>query len=214
MKGARFVHATETSQGQRLDDSVIKTLTGGDQITVRFLHREYFTYRPAFKLFLSANCKPDVRDNSHAMWRRIRMIPFLYRVEPSERIDGLAQLLFDEEGPGILTWCMEGIREWLHSKLAPPAEVLAATSQYRQEMDLVSQFVREKTRKGVRADKVETYYKFTEWSEGEGYRRAMTKNAFTRELDRLGYPVDPGDRHYVGIELVQLGDPEYDPDLR
>ena len=42
----------------------------------------------------------------------------------------------------------------------------------------------------------------------------MTKNAFTRELDRLGYPVDPGDRHYVGIELVQLGDPEYDPDLR
>lgn len=210
MKGARLVHATETTKGARLDESVIKQLTGDDAVcNARFLYREEFHFRPAFKLFLSANSKPSIVDTSHAMWRRIRLIPFTHQVKPEEKIEELWRVLLDEERDAIFTWMTKGCAAWQEQKLNPPNEVLAATAVYRSEQDLVDQFLKEKTRPGGRADSKATYKKFKDWATADqGHKSALTKNAFSRELTRLGYPTDSQFRFYLGFELIEFGDPE------
>ena len=76
LNGARCVSAVEIGMGKRLDEALVKQLTGGDQVTARFLYNEYFEYKPTFKLFIAANHKPDIQGVDHGIWRRIHLIPF------------------------------------------------------------------------------------------------------------------------------------------
>jgi putative DNA primase/helicase len=73
----RFVTAVETNENVRLNEGRVKALTGGDRCTARFLYREYFSFDPTAKLWLAFNHKPQVSDDSHGFWRRVRLIPFL-----------------------------------------------------------------------------------------------------------------------------------------
>jgi putative DNA primase/helicase len=67
--GRRFVVASETNDGSRLNEARVKALTGCDPITARFLHSEFFTFEPCAKFWLSVNHKPVVRDDSYGFWR-------------------------------------------------------------------------------------------------------------------------------------------------
>ena len=86
LAGMRLVCAIETDEGKRLAEALIKQLTGGtDTIKARFLFEEYFEYRPQFKVFLATNHKPKVNPSDDALWERIRLIPFVVQIPPSER---------------------------------------------------------------------------------------------------------------------------------
>src|ERR1035437_10136144 len=61
LAGVRFVSATESKEGRRLDEPKIKAITGGDTISARFLHREWFEFRPEFKIWLSTNHRPAIK---------------------------------------------------------------------------------------------------------------------------------------------------------
>jgi len=203
--GARLITAVETTAGQRLDDSVIKNLTGGDsKLTARFLFREFFTYRPTFKICIAGNAKPAIHDASYAMWRRIRLIPFLHTFRGDEIIENLAELMLAEERDGVLAWSVEGCRLWQDKKLSPPAAVLSATAQYRREQDLVAQFIGERCNQGdsLRVDSKTLFGAYKSWAEDEGLRSAGTKTSFTQELTRLGFPLDRSRVKYLGLELA------------
>src|SRR5207344_2000398 len=73
LDGARFVAATEISEGRRLNEALVKRMTGGDTITARFLRAEYFEFTPTFKVWLATNHRPEVRGIDEAIWRRIRL---------------------------------------------------------------------------------------------------------------------------------------------
>ena len=79
--GARLVTATEVEEGMRLSEVLVKQVTGGEPLTVRLLHREYFEYYPEFKVFIGANHKPVIKGADHGIWRRIRLIPFTITLE-------------------------------------------------------------------------------------------------------------------------------------
>lgn len=137
--GRRFVGASETADGARLNESRLKALTGGDPITARFLHSEFFTFQPVAKFWLSVNHKPVVRDDSRGFWRRMRLIPFAqtFAVNPS---------LADElraEAPGILAWAVRGCLAWQREGLNPPAIVLDATRDYERDSDPLAAFLYE-----------------------------------------------------------------------
>jgi putative DNA primase/helicase len=85
LAGARLVIASEGDAGHALSESVVKTLTGGDLITARFLHKEHFEFVPAFKLFLATNHKPHIRNPDEGIWRRIRLVPFDKSIPKAER---------------------------------------------------------------------------------------------------------------------------------
>jgi putative DNA primase/helicase len=186
LHGARLVTAIEVGEGKRFAEERIKILTGNDTVTARFLYREYFEFRPRFKLWIAANYKPEIRGTDYAIWRRIRLIPFTVTIPPEEQIPDLADQL-KEELSGILNWALEGLRDWLVNGLQPPPEVTEATEAYREEMDIVGQFIRDMCEldpKAVTPAK-ELYEKFQEWCNENGYY-PFTQQNFGRRLSTLG----------------------------
>src|SRR5262249_15675522 len=98
---ARLVTAVEIESGRRLDEALVKQVTGGDTIAGGFLYEEFFEFKPQFKVFLAANHKPVIWGTDHAIWRRIRLIPFTVTIPPDERDTTLPAKLRSEL-PGIL----------------------------------------------------------------------------------------------------------------
>lgn len=108
LKGARFVTAIEMEENKRLAESLIKSMTGGDKLVTRFLYGEYFEYVPQFKVFLAANHKPIIRDTTHSIWRRIKLMPFENTFTEANRDKHFADKIMAKEIPGILAWAVKG----------------------------------------------------------------------------------------------------------
>jgi putative DNA primase/helicase len=140
LHGARFVAAVEAESGKRLAEALVKQLTGGDTVTARFLYGEHFEFQPTFKLWLAVNHKPVVQGTDHAIWRRIRLLPFTVTIPEGEQDRQLAEKL-QAELPGILRWAVEGCLLWQQEGLAVPLVVKQATSGYRSEMDVGAAFI-------------------------------------------------------------------------
>ena len=83
--GCRLATASELDEGASFAESRLKSLTGGDTITARFLHREFFDFDPTHKFWISGNHKPYVRGADHGMWRRLRLIPFTVKIPPEKK---------------------------------------------------------------------------------------------------------------------------------
>ena len=142
--GRRFVTASETSERERLNEARVKTLTGGDPITGRFLYGELFTFRPVAKLWLAVNHMPVVVEDSFAFWRRVRLIPFSRRFQ-DQQVDRHLEQKLREEAPGILNWLVQGCLQWRErGELGTPQSVQKATENYREEMDHVGEFLDER----------------------------------------------------------------------
>lgn len=140
--GRRLVIVQEADEGRRLAEATVKLLTGGDTIKARRMRENFFEFRPTHKLWMAANHRPSVRGTDHAIWRRIRMIPFLAQVSPDDQDPTLLDRLLAEM-PGILQWAIAGCHEWAQGGLRPPPAVLAATQEYRTEQDHVGRFLDE-----------------------------------------------------------------------
>jgi putative DNA primase/helicase len=170
--GARLVSAVEMSRGGRLDEAVVKQVTGGDMITARFLFREHFEFRPAFKLVLVANHKPRIRGTDYAIWRRVRLVPFDVIIPEDERDPLLQEKIITTELSGVLNWALEGCRMWQAEGLGAPDEVKAATDAYREEQDVLGPFLDDCCERGERfsASASAIYAAFKRWAEAAGER--------------------------------------------
>lgn len=143
LKGARLVTTSEAEQGKALSESLIKQITGEDEITARFLYGEYFSFRPTFKIFMATNHKPRIRGADEGIWRRIKMIPFTVTFAPHQRDKNLKDKLIAENS-GILNWLIEGYMLWKKEGLADEPDVVKkANLEYRYDMDSVGTFVSE-----------------------------------------------------------------------
>ena len=142
LPGARAVIAAELAEGKRLNESLVKDLTGGDRITARFLRKEFFEFNPTFKLWMYGNHKPTIRGTDEGIWRRVRLIPFTVTIPEGQRDPQLVDKL-KAELPGILAWAVQGCLEWQREGLGMPEAVKAATANYRAEQDMLAAFLDE-----------------------------------------------------------------------
>ena len=207
LKGQRFVYASETSEDKKLAEALIKDLSGGDKIAARFMRAEWFTFRPTFKLWLSTNHKPVIRGTDDAIWDRIRLIPFTVRIPESERI-GHSEMFerFRAEHSGILAWLVRGCLDWQKAGLGVPEEVKEATGQYREEMDLIGDFIKERCEvsKDAEVIKADFYEAYLGWCQKSG-ERATSKIAFGKTMAERGFVSDKdirGKRVWKGIKLA------------
>jgi putative DNA primase/helicase len=186
LKGARFVAASETEEGRRLAESLVKDLTGQDTISARFMRAEWFDFRPTHKLWLSTNHKPEIRGTDNAIWRRIRLVPWSVAIPPAERDRKLAEKL-RAELPGVLAWAVRGCLAWQREGLQAPAEVRKATAGYRSEMDVLGDFLADRCFRGERLEvgKDDLYKAYQMWSEDAG-ERTETKRKFGMLLKERG----------------------------
>jgi putative DNA primase/helicase len=191
LDGPRFVTALEVDQNRRLSESLVKQLTGQDTISARYLFGEFFDFVPQFKLFLSTNHKPVIKDTSYAIWRRIRLIPFNVEIPEPEQDKELSVKL-KAEWPGILAWIVRGCLSWRHGGLGVPEEVTAATGNYRAEMDALSDFFTEccMLAPQVSASAKELYQAYCAHAEKAGEKRFLTQRDFGLRLGERG--LEPG----------------------
>jgi putative DNA primase/helicase len=199
LKGARFVSASETEEGRRLAESLVKDLTGQDSITARFMWAEFFDFTPTHKLWLSTNHKPEIRGTDNAIWRRIRLIPWSVTIPPAEQDKKLPTAL-RHELPGILAWIVRGCLAWRREGLQAPDEVRKATGQYRAEMDVLAGFLAEccELDTGHWEYAKDLYECYRRWCDENG-ERPEPQRKFGGRLGERGFQRDRGGSRGAGI---------------
>ena len=187
MKGARFITASESEKEHKLAENLIKQMTGDDIICARFLHQEFFEFEPEYKIFLGTNNKPIIKGNDHAIWRRIKLVSFEVLIPEAEQDKNLIDK-FKKEYSGILNWAIEGCLEWQLSGLGTPAEVTDATNEYRNEMDLLNDFITECCTEGpeLNVPSKNLYFAYSKWCEENGEYQ-LKQASFGRKLREKGF---------------------------
>jgi putative DNA primase/helicase len=202
--GARYVTVSESDMGRRLAEGLVKQLTGGESMKVKKLYSDLFEIDMQFKLFLSTNHRPVVRGVDHAIWRRIRLIPFDVVIPDDQQDHALLEKL-QAERPGILRWAVEGCLVWQREGLGTPDEVRRATAAYRDEMDTLGDFLRERCVVDVfeSVTAAELYGAYLDWGKSAGEAHALTKKALGMQLSERGFTKHKisGERGWLGLRL-------------
>lgn len=207
--GRRLVVASEVSDGRRLDEGTVKSVTGGDAIRVRDLYEKEFTYTPAFKLWLACNHKPQIRGTDDGIWRRIRLIPFEAKFSGASKDLKLLDKL-KAEASGILAWAIRGAMEWRKTGLRPPDSVTKATDDYRAESDKLGSFLEECCEvhpgdNNYRVQASSLFDAYQKWSKTRE-ERPLNATSFGLRIKERGFNLDTfSKRHrwYLGIVLRQ-----------
>jgi putative DNA primase/helicase len=203
LRDARLVVASEPDQRTHLSESTLKLITGQDTVVARSLHEKEQEFTPVLKLWLMANHKPRASESNHGFWRRVRLIPFDYRVPDDKQDKHLGEKL-EAELPGILAWAVRACVDWQRSGLGEAAAVVAATQAYQDEMDVIGQFIGDRCVRDSNAiaRKGELFDAFTKWCEENG-EREMSKKTFGMRLAERGIIEDRNEksRFWRGIGL-------------
>jgi putative DNA primase/helicase len=207
LKGMRFVYANETEEGRHLDEARIKDLTGGEKLIGRAPYGKNFVcFDPTHKLFIVGNHKPEIADTSFGMWRRVMLTPFDQTIPEAQRDPRLLETL-KGEGPGILNWMLVGLREWLRNGLQTPEPIKAATDAYREEQDIIGDWIREDCITGVECSerKGVLYTHYTDWAQRNGHK-PLAQGRLTRRLNDRGFKLAADKRTVHGLAPT-TGDP-------
>tara|TARA_R100000808_G_scaffold24845_1_gene58718 strand:+ start:2768 stop:4483 length:1716 start_codon:yes stop_codon:yes gene_type:complete len=187
LAGARLVSATEGSIDQRLAEGVVKSLTGGDKISARFLHQEFFDFTPTFVIWVSTNHLPVIRGTDKGMWRRIRLLPYTVEIPLPEQDKNLKDKL-TEERAGILNWLIEGAEMYFAAGLPSPTAVEHATEEYRDSQDALSEFLGDnfKDEPGGFVSRKSVWQVYQEWCE-ENDDHVWKPRTFNTALKERGW---------------------------
>ncbi len=204
LDGARFVSASESAEGRRLSEVLVKQLTGGEKMRARRLHENGYEFQPVCKLWFSLNHRPRIVGTDHAIWRRIRLIPFAVTIQENEKDQSLPDKL-KAEFPGILAWAVQGCRAWLHYGENPPAKVLKATDDYRRDMDVLAEWLEAccVLRPEARTPARQLYESYASYCERSGDKPA-SQRSFGGKLTERGFGEKRTEttRYRTGIGIV------------
>ncbi len=205
LAGARLATAAEGAEGARMDEAIIKQITGEYVITVRKLYENEFEFSPVAKIWMTTNHEPVIPGTDDGIWRRIWMVPFSVQI-PEEKCDTDIAAKLLSESSGILNWCLAGLSRYYANgnRLVQPRKVSQATANLRTVSDTVGLFlagecVLESKMKLPRSDLREIFVK---WCEEEGINRAPSARKLASALQDRGV-VDGGksmnNRFWLGI---------------
>ena len=211
LKGARFVTTVEPNEGLKLNEGLLKQLTGGDIITARKLYAEEFEFKAEFKLWMATNHKPIIRGTDLGIWRRVHMIPFTV-VIPEDKVDRQLTDKLLKELDGIFLWALRGLAMYSKEGLNKPTAVQKAVDEYKKEMDVVSKFLDECTEKAfAKSVKASDLYKaYMEWCDtNTEYKMSNTK--FGKEIVQRFEKIKKRDSYYyMGLQFIGEWSQKYD----
>jgi putative DNA primase/helicase len=204
--GARMLVYGETRDGDRLDEAMIKNLTGGDPLPARRMHEDEWQFLPTHTAFVHSNHPLKITDTSEGIWRRVRKIPWEVVIPPAERDEHLAEKLA-AEAPGILNWIIAGAVDYYDRGFAEPDAVMVATQTYREDCDTLARFLAERTISNAGYARArELYTAFAAWwrvSETTG-DEVWSEPLFAREMKAHGHKAVPRKigNVYPGMQLL------------
>ncbi len=213
LAGKRMVYASENSSDTHLDESIIKQLTGGENISARFLHQEFFSFKPRFKIWWAFNHPPAITDMTNSIWRRIKIVPFSEVLPESEWDKNLAEKIIQNELPGIFNWAIEGLKDYYKlGSLTPPKVIAEATQSYKEDQDILHDFITEFCEtpsdddpfgKAFEIKASDLYNAYKIWNTSNGDEKPMSSTKFGRLLHDKGFQRDrkKDGKYYSGLKL-------------
>jgi len=185
--GARFVTTSETDTYQELDEGRIKRITGQDPIKCRFLYKDLFEYIPEYKLILLTNHEPIIKSHDYSIWRRVKKVPFKMQLPREKWNLNLRRELLDER-EGIFNWLVQGAVEWKKNGLQIPDIIENATEEYKEELDVIGDFIEMCTDIGdnLSVRNTDLYKCYEQWCEGT-MNKPFATNTFSRALIERGF---------------------------
>lgn len=215
LKNMRLVIASESRRNERMNEAVLKQVTGGDKIWCAHKGKPHFSYRPQYKIILTSNHPANADAQDTAAWGRLRVIHF-----PNSKLGnedrGLKQRLREKDAiEGVLAWAIAGAIDWAENGLPVMEEIAELTRRQRLEANTVGLFVDQccSFEENAFTPGTPLYKAYKEWAKDEGYQ-PFGRKSFTIALSELGIVTDRKrfdgklQRGFVGIEFsgVGLGD--------
>jgi len=220
LKAKRFVSMVEPEEGEKINTSLMKQLSGQDMLKVRGLYRGQEGFIFTARIFMSCNELPAVSSMDNGTWRRLRVIPHVATfveegkpTNPAAHIHPRDPLLDNKISKwrpyfaSILVWYYEhcylgggGLKE--------PTQVTAASNKYKEENDSFASFCQECLVKEagaeVRAQDVLVRYK--EWIRFNPGKKPMQKPAVLLKMAEVyGQPIEGG-KLFVGVRITEEGE--------
>lgn len=185
LQGTRLALMSEPDPGKRFSDNAIKSLTGGDTIIARYLHKEFFEFKMKAKLIMLTNHETRAVGTDHGLWRRIVVIPFTYQV-PEDKKDKNLQEKLIADAKAVLTWMVQGCLMWQREGLEQPQELVRVKNEYRQGQDAVGLFLDECCTEGGKVKASELYSGYKQWCTDTG-EYELSNREFSKRLREKGY---------------------------
>jgi putative DNA primase/helicase len=189
MEGKRYLSASETRAGKQLNEALVKQLTGGDTMAARYLHKDFFEFKPTGKIHLISN-HPVHLSNDGATEDRIHMIPWVQSIPKRQRDKQFARRIIQNESSGVFNRLLAGLDDWLTMEgLAPPDVAEQVKSSFIASEDWRIAFVEAccnivPSEKGlVGGSTVELYSLSKFWSQDTmPAARPMSMSTFSQQL--------------------------------
>lgn len=208
LHGQRLVVLPELPRG-RLNTERVKKLTGGDRIAARRLFGHRFEFKPTHTFVVFGNELPEVPESSVATWDRLRVIPFTHQFTDEEKLPRVeVERRLRDEASGILAWCVAGAVGYHRDGLGDePVSVRRATVQYREDEDIVGQFLDECAildEADAWTPSAAIYDAYKAWAAANGLK-PESQQWIIKRLVEAGLKREkrhPGTRGFVGLRLV------------
>ena len=176
LKGVRYAVMQEPTKGDRINEGILKEITGGDDMTARALFKNTISFVPQFKLVVCTNVLFDIKSNDDGTWRRIRLCPYKSKFCEDPKTDDPEepyQFLIDKNlDVKIKLWVNVFMAMLVKKafetdgKVKTCAAVTASSNKYRNTQDYLSEFLRDKIRPAdeeTYIKKTEVYEEFKKW---------------------------------------------------
>lgn len=184
MRGKRFLQASETAAGRRLDEETVKGLTGGEEQTARFMGADFFDFTPTGKIHFVTNHLPRLTD-AESIWRRLHLIAWREVIPVAERNSRLAEEIITHEAEGVLAWAVRGVLDWKPGDLlVEPASMKTDIAAYRTDQDLLGEFIGDRLEVDLNAFAAmsDIYGAYQAWCFNSGIKSPLTSPDLARAL--------------------------------
>jgi P4 family phage/plasmid primase-like protien len=150
----RAVIMQEPEANEMIQAGVMKSLTGGDNISTRELNSSQMEFKPMAKLFMACNRQPMLSDSDGGTIRRLKLTEFISRFveNPSpEPQNGIYEFKIDKDLKSKLEhyksvfMCilLNYYKTYRSEGIVPPMSVIKVTKKYESDNNLIKDFIDE-----------------------------------------------------------------------
>ena len=174
LKGIRYAVMQEPSKGDRMNEGIMKEITGGDPLQARALFKDSITFIPQCKLVVCTNTLLDIGSNDEGTWRRICVCEFMSKFCIRAEFDEERKYQFELDkklANKFTSWTPVFMAMLVDTAVRTDglvticSAVKSSSSKYRNTQDYYSEFVADKIKKtdGGKVKETSLYEVFKIW---------------------------------------------------